>query len=185
VHYHHCLCLAPATITESLAFYSQGWHCTFRLWCHSRLRVNKQRCFHVRHPVARAYWDCCRWSCQVSHGITPPRQLGCHAASLPPSDPEAFAVQIVRSCDSRSALFNPSRMDLLFAKKGRAVDRSIYLVCPRCTVYLFSLLIRKESRRTPRKGVSGGGGRNLKAFVCPRCLNVGESVFWGLLGLFF
>ena len=70
-----------------------------------------------------------RWAQQVTPNITPPSQLGCVLASFR-DDPEAFCTQILRSCDARSALFDPGRIPYLHRKKGRAVDRSIYMVPP-------------------------------------------------------
>lgn len=75
-----------------------------------------------------------RWAQQVTANITPPSQLGCVLTQFP-IDPEAFSAQILRSCDSRSALFDPAREGHLHCKKGRSVDRSIYLVRP-CLPFL-------------------------------------------------
>lgn len=66
----------------------------------------------------------CRWAKQVGEACTNPVDLGCHYPVHSGSD--AFTVQIVRSIDGRSCVFDDSRSHELFLKKGRAVDQSIY-----------------------------------------------------------
>lgn len=69
---------------------------------------------------------CCSWAKQVGEACTDPEELGCiyHVYS----DPDAFTVQVIRSIDGRSCVFEDARSSCLFLKKGRDVDQSIYKV---------------------------------------------------------
>lgn len=69
----------------------------------------------------------CRWACAVKRDLPAPEDLGCaygdHAGA-----PGACTAQILRSVDERDAqLDTATHAHLLFKKKGRAVDRSIYI----------------------------------------------------------
>ena len=82
---------------------------------------------HQQHQTLESAAVVCRWMKQVSNNFTSPVQLGCQPMPASTS-PEAFTVQVLRSIDSRSALLSSAKADRLFNKKGRSVDRSIYLV---------------------------------------------------------